>query len=75
LSGTCGLVVVGFIALGPRYSHLLRLIREPLMIAFSTASSEAAYPKTLEGSTASERRHGSRASCCRLVIRSISTAP
>jgi Na+/H+-dicarboxylate symporter len=43
------LVVVGFIAIGPRYSHLLRLIREPLMIAFSTASSEAAYPKTLEG--------------------------
>jgi len=43
------LVVVGFIVIGPRYSHLLRLIREPLMIAFSTASSEAAYPKTLEG--------------------------
>lgn len=45
------LVIVGFIAIGPRYSHLLRLIREPLMIAFSTASSEAAYPKTLEGLT------------------------
>jgi Na+/H+-dicarboxylate symporter len=43
------LVVVGFIVIGPRYAHLLRLIREPLMIAFSTASSEAAYPKTLEG--------------------------
>jgi len=43
------LVVVGFIVIGPRYRHLLRLIREPLMIAFSTASSEAAYPKTLEG--------------------------
>src|SRR5258705_12085251 len=43
------LIVVGFVVLGPRYSHLLRLIREPLMIAFSTASSEAAYPKTLEG--------------------------
>src|SRR5689334_3144312 len=43
------LVVVGFIVIGPRYSHLLRLIREPLMLAFSTASSEAAYPKTLEG--------------------------
>ena len=41
--------MVGFIVIGPRYSHLLRLIREPLMIAFSTASSEAAYPKTLEG--------------------------
>jgi len=43
------LVAVGFIVLGSRYRHLLRLIREPLMIAFSTASSEAAYPKTLEG--------------------------
>ncbi len=43
------LVVVGFIVIGSRYAHLLRLIREPLMIAFSTASSEAAYPKTLEG--------------------------
>ncbi|MBR2815900.1 MAG: dicarboxylate/amino acid:cation symporter [Reyranella sp.] len=43
------LVVVGFLVIGGRYKHLLRLIREPLMIAFSTASSEAAYPKTLEG--------------------------
>jgi len=43
------LVAVGFVVLGSRYRHLLRLIREPLMIAFSTASSEAAYPKTLEG--------------------------
>jgi Na+/H+-dicarboxylate symporter len=43
------LVIVGFIVIGPRYKHLLRLIREPLIIAFSTASSEAAYPKTLEG--------------------------
>ena len=43
------LIVVGFVVIGPRYKNLLRLIREPLMIAFSTASSEAAYPKTLEG--------------------------
>jgi Na+/H+-dicarboxylate symporter len=43
------LVAVGFVVIGPRYAHLLKLIREPLMIAFSTASSEAAYPKTLEG--------------------------
>ena len=43
------LVMVGFLVIGRRYRHLLRLIREPLMIAFSTASSEAAYPKTLEG--------------------------
>jgi Na+/H+-dicarboxylate symporter len=43
------LITVGFVVLGPRYSHLLKLMREPLMLAFSTASSEAAYPKTLEG--------------------------
>jgi Na+/H+-dicarboxylate symporter len=43
------LVLVGFLAIGPRYRILLGLIKEPLMIAFSTASSEAAYPKTLEG--------------------------
>src|SRR5207237_6539244 len=42
------LVIVGFIVIGPRYSHLLRLIREPLMIAFSTACSEADYQKTME---------------------------
>ena len=43
------LFAVGFIVFGARYGHLMRLIREPLMLAFSTASSEAAYPKTLEG--------------------------
>src|SRR6201988_2052512 len=32
------LVMVGFVVIGPRYGHLLKLIREPLMIAFSTAS-------------------------------------
>ena len=31
-----------------RILHLLRMIREPALLAFSTASSEAAYPKTLE---------------------------
>ena len=47
------LVIVGFIVIGPRYSHLLRLIREPLMIAFSTASfggrlsEDAGRPKPL----------------------------
>ena len=31
-----------------RAFRLLRLIREPILLAFTTASSEAAYPKTLE---------------------------
>jgi len=42
------LFVAGFIFLGPRIGRLVGLIREPILLAFSTASSEAAYPKTLE---------------------------
>jgi Na+/H+-dicarboxylate symporter len=42
------LALAGFLFLGPRVGRLLKLIREPVMLAFSTASSEAAYPKTLE---------------------------
>ena len=33
---------------GPRTRHLVRYIRDPVVLAFSTASSEAAYPRTLE---------------------------
>jgi Na+/H+-dicarboxylate symporter len=39
---------LGFLFLGKRMIRLIRYIREPLLIAFSTASSEAAYPKMLE---------------------------
>jgi len=42
------LAVAGFIFLGRPVLHLLGLIKEPLVLAFSTASSEAAYPKTME---------------------------
>ncbi len=42
------LCVAALIVLGPRVRQLIQLIREPIMLAFSTASSEAAYPKTLE---------------------------
>ena len=42
------LAVAGFLFLGPRIGRLISLIREPILLAFSTASSEAAYPKTLE---------------------------
>ena len=43
------LIIAGFIFLGPRVIGLLRELREPTLLAFSTASSEAAFPKTLEG--------------------------
>jgi Na+/H+-dicarboxylate symporter len=42
------LAFAGFVFLGPRILRLVNLIKEPIMLAFSTASSEAAYPKTLE---------------------------
>jgi len=42
------LVCAGALFLGRRILTLLRLVREPVLLAFSTASSEAAYPKMLE---------------------------
>ena len=42
------LIAVGFAILGPKVKHLISLVREPFLLAFSTASSEAAYPKMLE---------------------------
>ena len=42
------LLAAGSAVIGRRVIALTRGIREPLLLAFSTASSEAAYPKTLE---------------------------
>ncbi|MFV3290421.1 dicarboxylate/amino acid:cation symporter [Pseudomonas sp. NY11955] len=39
--------LAGYLALGQRMRPLLSHLREPVLIAFSTASSEAAYPKTI----------------------------
>jgi Na+/H+-dicarboxylate symporter len=42
------LILVGRLVLGPRMGDLVRRMREPFLLAFSTASSEASYPKILE---------------------------
>jgi Na+/H+-dicarboxylate symporter len=42
------LATLGGLLIGRRVLTLLRRIREPVLLAFSTASSEAAYPRTLE---------------------------
>ena len=42
------LFAAAFALVGGRTKLLLRYIREPIILAFSTASSEAAYPRTLE---------------------------
>lgn len=44
----CVLLAMGGLFLGRRVLKLLAAIREPALLAFSTASSEAAYPKTLQ---------------------------
>ena len=42
------LAFAAFLGVGARVLQLLGAIRSPVLIAFSTASSEAAYPRTLE---------------------------
>jgi Na+/H+-dicarboxylate symporter len=42
------LIGAGFVFLGPRVLRLMLLMREPFLLAFATASSEAAYPKILD---------------------------
>jgi len=42
------LIGAAFVIVGARTRHLVRYIRDPVVLAFSTASSEAAYPRTLE---------------------------
>ncbi len=42
------LAVAGSLIVGKRVIELLRKMREPILLAFSTSSSEAAFPKTME---------------------------
>ena len=42
------LILAGYFVVGGRIGELLNAVKEPFILAFSTASSEAAYPKTLE---------------------------
>ena len=42
------LIGVCFLIVGKRTNLLIRYIRDPIVLAFSTASSEAAFPRTLE---------------------------
>ena len=44
----CILLSVGFLILRNRVPHLLKRIAQPLLIAFSTTSSEAVFPKLTE---------------------------
>ena len=41
------LLLAGSLFIGRRILHLLKRIKEPVLLAFSTSSSEAAFPKTM----------------------------
>lgn len=41
------LILIGYIILKKRVFNLMNRMKEPVLVAFSTASSEAAYPKTM----------------------------
>ncbi|PYF76680.1 dicarboxylate/amino acid:cation symporter [Pedobacter nutrimenti] len=42
------LILIGFSILKGRVFNLMNRMKEPVLVAFSTASSEAAYPKTMQ---------------------------
>ena len=42
------LILAGRVFIGPMILKLVRLVREPMLLAFSTASSEAAYPGAMQ---------------------------
>jgi Na+/H+-dicarboxylate symporter len=42
------LVAAGRFFIGPQVHKLVRMVREPMLLAFSTASSEAAYPGAMQ---------------------------
>lgn len=42
------LCAAGFFVIGKRVVDLIRRVKDPTLLAFSTASSEAAFPKTME---------------------------
>ena len=42
------LILAGFCVIGTRVLSLMRQVKEPILLAFSTSSSEAAFPKTME---------------------------
>jgi Na+/H+-dicarboxylate symporter len=42
------LILAGYLIIGKRVTRLVRMLREPILLAFSTSSSEAAFPKTME---------------------------
>ena len=44
----CLLIFAGFVVIGKRIYQLVKRVKEPTLLAFSTASSEAAFPKTMQ---------------------------
>ena len=69
------MIAVATAFLGRAAFRLVRMVREPMVIAFATSSSEAALPKLIEGLTSSASKSGPPGSCCRWDIHSTLTVP
>ncbi len=68
------LIGAGFVFLGSAVFRLMREVRDPLFVAFTTASSEAAYPKLMAGLQRFGVNDRVSSLCCRSATRSTSTA-
>jgi Na+/H+-dicarboxylate symporter len=68
------LIFIGFLFLKGRVFALMKEMRSPALLAFSTASSEAAYPKRWKAWSVSACATASPRSCCRSATRSTSMA-
>ncbi len=68
------LIAASSVAVGRRVGELVKTIQAPILLAFSTAASEAAYPMILDGLQTFGAPRRSSASSCRWATRSTSTA-
>ena len=64
------LALAGFVLVGTAMRTLLGMIKEPFVLAFSTASSGRPIPRPWSNWSGSASRTASPASCCRWAIRS-----
>jgi len=64
------LIALGVFIVGPSLLRLIRRIREPVLLAFSTASSEAAYPKTRARALRREQPGRELRAAARLLLQS-----
>jgi Na+/H+-dicarboxylate symporter len=67
------LIAAGALFLGKKIFLLMRYVREPVLITFSTATSDASLPRMFEALDRFGVPRRVSVSCCRWAMRSTST--